>query len=1073
MPLFELNNYTIGIFTQSDYDYTFYNHFHPFVGRLIERSNKGTLKDVLTADLDIDPIAFFNAGYDVNPNSDPDIKVEGKPYALDLEPKGPYSIYNWEIFFHIPLAIAVQLSKNQRFADAQKWFHFIFDPTTDNETDADNPSGRYWNFRYFRDNTDVDSITDMLETLSTPDGQLDEEGERLKALLLESIAAWKKTPFSPHTVAKFRPLAYQYNVVMKYLDNLFDWGDSLFRQFTMESINEATQIYVLASHILGKRPEQVPPLRKRPVKTYRQIKNQLDAFGNLFVEMENDFPLNGNHYGNGGNANETNSLLGIGAQLYFCIPKNDRLLAYWDKVADRLAKIRHCMDIEGNIRPLPLFQPPIDPGMLVRAAAAGLDLSSVVAGLNQPVSPVRFRVIYDMAFNLCGELRAMGRDFLSAIEKGDSEKIALIRQEHEIKMNDLINDMKFLRWKEAEENTKAILMSRESTFERYRHYQRLLGNEDVDSIGELTLEQPLLTEENFDEVYADLVESYAYEIDADDYKSKQGAGAKDPISGDADSEHLQLNEMEDRELNIHMPNATAIRAASAGIGAAATALALIPQFNAHGTPLGVGVSTGFGGVQISKAVQAASQLVGIGADVESYKATRTGKLGSYQRRIDEWVATGNQTTKELQEIGRRLISSLINEQALKKDYENHQVLREQAQAIEDFLKQEKFTTEEMYLWMQGELSKVYYDAYKLAHDTAKKAEVTLKHELMRNELNEREFVKFNYWDAGRKGLLSGEALVLDLKRMELAYHENNKREFEITKHVSVKRLNPAALLKLKATGSCSIDLPEWLYDLDCPGHYMRRIKSVSISIPCIAGPYTSVNCTLSLQKSSLRTSALLSDGVYERQEEDIRFTDNFGAIQSIVTSNAQNDSGMFNLNLDDQRFLPFENAGAISSWTLDLPDDFRQFDYMTIADVILHVRYTARQGGEFLKTGAGTYIAEALASDGDLVWNQMLSLKHDFPNEWYQFKNDETQDMAITITGDHLPYLTGGRDIVVKVADSLTYEIADEQLSVVDLATPALDAVFPDTGKTVTFDHNVIAGKDDLFFMLAYSLDEA
>jgi len=74
----------------------------------------------------------------------------------------------------------------------------------------------------------------------------------------------------------------------------------------------------------------------------------------------------------------------------------------------------------------------------------------------------------------------------------------------------------------------------------------------------------------------------------------------------------------------------------------------------------------------------------------------------------------------------------------------------------------------------------------------------------------------------------------------------------LTKHVSLRQLNPVALLTLKATGSCTLTIPEWLYDLDCPGHYMRRIKGIALSIPSVVGPYTSVNCTLSLLKSSLR-----------------------------------------------------------------------------------------------------------------------------------------------------------------------------------------------------------------------------
>ena len=54
--------------------------------------------------------------------------------------------------------------------------------------------------------------------------------------------------------------------------------------------------------------------------------------------------------------------------------------------------------------------------------------------------------------------------------------------------------------------------------------------------------------------------------------------------------------------------------------------------------------------------------------------------------------------------------------------------------------------------------------------------------------------------------------------------------------------------------------------------------------------------------------------------------------------------------LRDERYLPFEHSGVISEWQLELPanpskGDPRQFDYKTISDVILHLRYTAREGG--------------------------------------------------------------------------------------------------------------------------------
>src|SRR4029450_1343886 len=145
-------------------------------------------------------------------------------------------------------------------------------------------------------------------------------------------------------------------------------------------------------------------------------------------------------------------------------------------------------------------------------------------------------------------------------------------------------------------------------------------------------------------------------------------------------------------------------------------------------------------------------------------------------------------------------------------------------AQEAFLR-EKFPNEELYAWMQGELSRTYFDCYKLAFDVAKRAEQTLKYELMRSEFDQLFVIKFGYWDSARQGLLAGDTLALDLKRLEMAYLEQNRRDYEITRHVSLARLDPLALLRLKATGSCEVTIPEWLFDMGSPGQYMRRVEN--------------------------------------------------------------------------------------------------------------------------------------------------------------------------------------------------------------------------------------------------------
>src|SRR5207244_138280 len=98
---------------------------------------------------------------------------------------------------------------------------------------------------------------------------------------------------------------------------------------------------------------------------------------------------------------------------------------------------------------------------------------------------------------------------------------------------------------------------------------------------------------------------------------------------------------------------------------------------------------------------------------------------------------------------------------------------------------------------------------------------------------------------------------------------------------------------------------------DCPGHYMRRIKSVAVSVPSVVGPYTSLNCTLSLLRSTIRTKPDLRKGEYNSlSDSDDRFVTSYGSVQQVVTSGATSDSGMFETNLRDDRVLPFEGAGA-------------------------------------------------------------------------------------------------------------------------------------------------------------------
>lgn len=134
--------------------------------------------------------------------------------------------------------------------------------------------------------------------------------------------------------------------------------------------------------------------------------------------------------------------------------------------------------------------------------------------------------------------------------------------------------------------------------------------------------------------------------------------------------------------------------------------------------------------------------------------------------------------------------------------------------------------------------------------------------------------------------------------------------------------------------SWNFEVPEVLYDLDHAGHYFRRIKSASISLPCIVDPYTSVSAKLTLESNKYRNNLSVGSGYAEDLNDinnpDPRFTRNIGSLKTMSTSTAQNNSGVFELNFRNERYLPFEGCVAISGWKLELPNEVRQFDYNTI-----------------------------------------------------------------------------------------------------------------------------------------------
>ncbi|MCL2799555.1 MAG: neuraminidase-like domain-containing protein [Endomicrobia bacterium] len=966
----------------------------------------------------------FEKHYDPTPNivpqmimKNPDGSAETiRKYPIediDFESDGSYSVYNWDLFFRIPLHIATTLTQNQRFEEALTWFHYMFNPT--GALDGKGVQ-KFWVTKPFYLNQSNDYISQRIDELmyNTADKTNPANKQAIKDLE-HAVSEWRKKPFRPDVIARFRPVAYQKALLMKYIDNLIEWGDYLFRQDTMESIAQATQMYVLADKLLGPKPRVVPAPYKQPYETYNQIEAKIDSFGNALIELENILPDLSVQPQEGNELPPPPVTL---LMLYFCIPPNEKMSEYWDRVADRLFKIRHCQNIDGIERSLALFAPPIDPGMLARAAASGLSLSSILAGLNAPTPYYRFNILSQKATELAQEVRGLGNSLLMALEKKDAEALSLLRNELELKVLNAVTDIKKLQIDEAKEQIEVLKRTKIVTEERQKYYS------SIEKI--------------------------------------------------IPKEQLNLDKLGTAMLYSGLSQATKILAA---------ALRPIPE-----TKIG---ASGFGGTPhvtvdipggdaLSKMTDFAADTLNLLSSIASYEANKASILGGYERRWDDWKLQERLATKELDSIDKQIKAAEFRKEIAEKDLANHELQIENAKKTDEAMRS-KYTNKELYDWMIGQISSVYFKSYQLAHDFAKKAEMSYRFELG----NDDTFISYGYWDSMKKGLQSADMLIHDIKRMETAYLDKNKREYEITKHVSLAQLDPLALLRLRKTGVCDFEIPEALYDMDHPGQYFRRLKSVSVSLPCVAGPYTSVSAKLSLINNRYRKNTNDLSNYAENMDGDGRFVYNVGAIQSIATSNAQNDSGMFELNFRDERFLPFENTGAVSSWRLELPAEVKQFDYNTISDVILHVKYTAREGGSVLKAAANGALVERLNNIKQSLKSSGLhiaiNLKHDLPNEWHLLKTNG--NVNLTIDKSRLPYMVNSLKVdnikVMFISDCKNLKITvDDDVKDITLAsTKELgelgSGIYPDISLDKSFNLSVNNNNlEELFMVVKYTFGE-
>ena len=828
------------------------------------------------------------------------------PEAGHLDFSGAYGPYYWEIFFHAPTLVAAALNAQQQFPQAKRWYEYVFAPTSQDETGLNegNEDQRVWQFLPFRN-----------YTLQTLDEILANERQ-----LQVSMAQ----PFDPHAIAQLRIGAYEKMTVMAYIDTLLDWGDYYFAQDSWEAINRATTLYFLASDILGPQPRRLgyAPLPEDYPKTYADLEAELNTPTAAVEHLEQmvSAPTGEPALTEAGDAFPLENLTG-----YFGVNENQDFVGYWDRVEDRLYKIRNGMNIDGVARELALFQPPVDPNQLVQATAAG-GSGAISISSTGTVPYYRFDVVLARARNVTANLIQLGSSLLATLERQDAEALAQLQSSQQSQLLQLVTQTKQQQIEEAEANREALQRGLEAAQYRQQYYEGLVA---------------------------------------------------DGLSPEESS-------------NLHL-----LGLAQAPLLAASTIYGL--AIAGYLLPDTFGLSDG--GMDFGKGIEMGAGISNSIAANINQEASIMSVTAEYNRRNDDWAAQAGIAQRDAAQIEQQIAAMDVAVEIAQSELESHQTSVEQASEIETFYLS-KYTNQELYQWMSGQLSTAYYQCYQIALSLGSQAEQAYQYELNRTDT----YLRTDYWDSARQGLTAGEQLMWGLDQLEKAYLDNHVRMLEVERSVSLQQYAPEALAALKQNGLCTFSLPERLFDQDYPGHYCRQIKTLSVSIPALIGPYQNIKATLTqtsnkvlMQPDIDGVKYLLGSKGGEPDASVLR--QDWRPNQQIALSSGLDDSGQFMLNFQDERYLPFEGTGAVSDWTLEMPKAANPIDFNSITDVIFHVRYMALYDSTLRNQVVA--LPEVQHYDGILY----LGLRQFASASWAAFAQDEAlpADIAFTLTEALLP----------------------------------------------------------------------
>jgi len=425
-----------------------------------------------------------------------------------------------------------------------------------------------------------------------------------------------------------------------------------------------------------------------------------------------------------------------------------------------------------------------------------------------------------------------------------------------------------------------------------------------------------------------------------------------------------------------------------------------------------GLSFGLFGSPASSAAQSLSTLAAAASSQVSLEQTRA----SYERRKQEWRFSLNLARQD-ELIGDQQI--LIARDQIDIAEKESMIASLQAGFAQDTLNflSNKFTNAELYAWMSGILERVYSYFLQQATAMAQLAESQLAFE---RQDTLQAIIQADYWQApadsaatggsvDRRGLTGSARLLQDIYQLDQYAFDSRRRKLQLSQTFSLAQLSPIEFQRFRDTGRLQFSTTMRLFDQDFPGHYLRLIKRVKISVLALTPPTRGVRATLIC--SGLSRVVIGGDQfqtvVVRREPEQIAFT------------SPNNATGLFEMEREDDLLLPFESSGVDTRWELLLPKPANPFDFAGIADVYFTIEYTALASAD--------YRQQVLAAlDKEMGAERAFSLRDGFADQWYELNHPEQSASPMIVSfeteaGDFPPHI-----LDLKIQQVVLYFVAEE-----------------------------------------------